>query len=192
MNNKAIDRWNSFKRVLLVLFSILLWCVSIVFSYIGFRSDVRQEWYFSLFALILSGAITAMELYLNSQNFDFDGADVGTLVLWIGGLFCYAYGIWTNIAGLSIMMINPNDVRWQAWVVPVIAGVLLEVLPEPMFVAFLKSKKIEKPQPQEQRRDDTRNKVARGHFEPRPVDRVPDEIHRLHKIPSAPMPRSNR
>lgn len=138
----VLDRWNNFKRLLLVVFAVLMWVMSIVFSYLGFKSGVRNEWYFGLFALILSGAITTMELYLNSQTFDFSELEVGMIILWIGGLAAYAYGIWTNVIGMSIMMVNPDTSNWQAWVVPVIGGVLLEILPEPMFVAFLKTKKV--------------------------------------------------
>lgn len=171
-----LDRWNNFKRVMLLLCSILMWMVSIVFSYIGFKSDVRNEWYFAIFALILSASVTALELYLNSQTFDFEGVDFGLIILWIGGLFAYAYGIWTNIIGVATMMLGSSDlntVRWSVQVVPIIVGVLLEVLPEPMFVAFLKSKMVKKQQPNQQ------------NFKSIPVppphhpksDRRPDDIH---------------
>lgn len=141
----VLDRWNNFKRLLLVVFSILMWVMSIVFSYFGFKSGVRSEWYFGMFAIILSGAITTMELYLNSQTFDFSAVNVGLIVLWIGGIVCYLYGIWTNIIGVGIMMLGTGDlttVGWQAQVVPVAFGILLEVLPEPMMIAFFTSKKV--------------------------------------------------
>lgn len=136
----VLDRWNAFKRLLLIIFSILMWVMSIAFSYMGFKSGVRTEWYFGVFAVILSGTITTMELYLNSQTFDLTEFNVGIIVLWIGGIAAYAYGVWTNIIGVSIMMIGTGDlttVSLERQFVPIIVGLLLEVLPEPMFVAFL-------------------------------------------------------
>ena len=139
----VLERWNNFKRLLLVIFAVLMWVMSIVFSYIGFKADVQTEWYFGIFALILSATITSLELYLNSQTFDFNEVDMGLVILWIGGFAAYAYGIWTNIIGVSIMMVGNADltqVSWQGQVVPIIFGLLLEILPEPMFVAFLRAK----------------------------------------------------
>lgn len=144
-----LDRWNNFKRLMLLVCSILMWIVSIVFSYMGFKSDVATDWYFGIFAIILSISITALELYLNSQTFDFDNVDFGLVVLWIGGLGAYAYGIWTNIIGVSVMMLGTGDlstVRWSVQIVPILVGLLLEILPEPMFVAFLKTKEVKKQQ----------------------------------------------
>lgn len=150
----VLDHWNNFKRILLVICAVLMWVMSIVFSYIGFKADVQTEWYFGIFALILSATITSLELYLNSQTFDFNEVDMGLVILWIGGFAAYAYGIWTNVVGVGMMMLGGDltTVKWSAQVVPIIVGILLEVLPEPMFVAFLKTKAVRKQPNQQQQK----------------------------------------
>lgn len=183
--------------------SVVGWGLSIFYSYLGFKPDSLDhwKWYYTWMAIFMSFLVTVVELYLNSTPLSKvfgEDADFRVVALLAIGLAGYAYGIWTNIAGISVIMNVVKGSPWTEWVVPILFGTALEVAPEPLLLAYLSykdersaKKKTEKFQPQEQRRDDTRNKV-RGHFEPRPVDRVPDEIRTLHKIPSAPMPRGNR
>lgn len=176
--SNPLDTWNGAKRQLLRIFAVLMWVMSLVFSYIGFKSDVQNDWYFGVFAIILSGTITVLELYLTSQTFNFSEVDMGLVMLWIGGIAAYAYGIWTNVEGLAVMMIGPAGllaVSWQTQVVPIIAGVLLEVLPEPMFIAFLKSRKPVKSVVQRTQEQAQQN--AKGHLS--------DEARR--KLPQAPV-----
>lgn len=149
--SNPLETWNSAKRQLMRVFAILMWIMSIGFSYIGFKAEISNEWYFGVGAIILSGAITVLELWLTSQTLDFNELDMGLVMLWFGGLAAYAYGIWTNIQGLAVMMIGPAgllSVSVQSQVVPILAGILLEVLPEPMFIAYLKSRKVVKSQAQ--------------------------------------------
>lgn len=197
-NGKIADplaNWNKFKLGMLLVFSVLLWLTSMVFSYIGFINETHVDWYFKLFAIFLTGAITALELHLTSQTFNFEEVDMGLVILWAGGLAAYCYGIYTNVIGLSVMMIGTatlTDVGWQTQVIPIIAGFLLEALPEPMFIAFLKSKRnvksvVQKAQEQahqnskQQQRvlpDDIRAKLPPARPQPMPP-RVKPELSRF-------------
>lgn len=178
-----LANWNRFKLGMLLVFSVLLWLTSMVFSYIGFINETHVEWYFKLFAIFLTGAITALELYLTSQTFNFDEVDMGLVILWAGGIGAYLYGIYTNVIGLSVMMIGTatlTSVGWQVQVIPIIAGFLLEALPEPMFIAFLKSKRnvksvVQRAQEQAQQTRSIPEEI-RKHNPAQPQQRMPPRV----------------
>lgn len=154
--NQELARWNNFKKLGLNASSKFVWVVSGIFSLMGFiglltTRTVEQaalpQWLFYLFVVIgigLSIVVNMLELALNSENigkaFNLD-MEVMDVVLWVGGLVAYAYDIYTNILGLSLLMLGTIDVKAvpvQSLIFVIAWGVLLAILPEPMYVKSLK------------------------------------------------------
>lgn len=139
---KAFEVWNQIRFKLGLIGAIVGWSLSILYSFKGFRAETNQDTTSIILALALSALITILELLLNGQSFSPKVVDVSLVILWIGGILAYAYGIWTNIIGLSIQVLGTSDlssVSTSALIIPILAGALIEVLPEPMLVIYFRS-----------------------------------------------------
>lgn len=140
----TLSKWNNFKKYLLRYSSFCVWIIGGFFSFIGFTNGLHTEWYWMAIALTLAVVINALELALNSEpirNFINLNMDVGDIVLVLGGIGSYIYDIWTNILGLSVLMYATNNlatVSLSQQIAPILIGVLLAILPEPMYVKSLK------------------------------------------------------
>lgn len=157
MSNE-LARWNNFKKLGLNVSSKFVWLVSIVFSllgFVGFLNDrtVEQatlpEWLFYAFVVIgigLSIVVNMLELALNSEQISKvmnRNMEVNDVVLWIGGIVAYLYDIYTNVIGLSLLMqgtINLGIVPTEGKIIVIVWGVLLAILPEPMYIKSLRMK----------------------------------------------------
>lgn len=155
MSNE-LARWNNFKKVGLNLSSKFVWVVSGIFSLMGFigllttrtvEQAAMPKWMFWMFVIIglgLSVVVNMLELALNSENIGkvFNNQmEVMDIVLWAGGFVAYAYDIYTNVLGLSMLMlgtINLGATPTESQVIVVVWGILLAILPEPMYVKSLK------------------------------------------------------
>jgi hypothetical protein len=113
------------KRFVRVL-AIALWLISIAFSAKGFGfSDGLLIFVGVLFAVM----VTVLEVVLNREGLQLPRALVAC------GVLAYVYGIGTNIAGLWQAQ-GALDYRAMPEVLamPVSLGILLEILPEPLFM----------------------------------------------------------
>jgi hypothetical protein len=118
------------KQKFLALMAVIGWGLSIYFSQIGFSVDNKSM---AWVGWLLGFIITAVELAFN------DRGQKQTLSLIFFGVICYGYGIWSNVTGFWSIQ-NPNTpFPWftlatvSSWFV----GLMLEVLPEPLFMFAL-------------------------------------------------------
>lgn len=157
MSNE-LARWNNFKKLGLNVSSKFVWLVSIIFSllgFIGFLNDrgtgqsALPTWLFYGFVLIgigLSVVVNMLELALNSEQLSKitnRNMEVNDVVLWIGGIVAYLYDIYTNVIGLSLLMqgtVNLGIVSTEGKIIVIVWGILLAVLPEPMYIKSLRMK----------------------------------------------------
>lgn len=122
------DRWMRLKKILAILVSVSLWLASMQFSYQGFNLAMPEM---SWLGWVLAIAVTVIELVFNTD------VQRLNLTLFAAGLLAYAYGIWTNVAGFfavqggtfETLKSNPLSILF-----PLLVGVFLEVVPEPLFV----------------------------------------------------------
>ena len=152
--NKSMSfdlKWELFKKRILRMSAILLWGASLIFSYLGFTSQSSGGWFWSGIAVIFSFSITVLELWFNGEDKTSLFQPTKTIGEWImvlGGILSYGYDIWTNILGFCVLMLGipkPDlaKIDWSLLVIPVIGGIALAVLPEPMFITSMKSHKKE-------------------------------------------------
>lgn len=138
------DKWLRIKKLLALLTSILLWIVSIIFSYQGFALDSGSG--MGWVGVIMAFAITVLELIFNTNTTD-DLTDskstFGEWILVIGGVLAYIYDIWTNILGLyaarNVAMPSISHLGAD-FLIPFIVGAFIAILPEPLFVWSLNFK----------------------------------------------------
>lgn len=129
------DSWNRIKRLLSFITGIALWIVSIVFSYQGFKiSNNDVAWA----GIVLSFAVTVLELIFNTNTLNGllnENIEFGEWILVLGGAIAYIYDVWTNILGFYVMQNKPApETITLGFVVPFLFGMLVAILPEPMFV----------------------------------------------------------
>lgn len=154
--NKELARWNNFKKVALGLSSRFVWVVSGIFSLMGFigllttrtaEQAAMPKWMFYGFVVIgigLSVVVNVLELALNSEKLDKifnSGMEVMDIILWVGGFVAYLYDIYTNVLGLSLLMlgtINLGVIPVESKVIVIVWGILLAILPEPMYIKSIK------------------------------------------------------
>lgn len=136
--------WVKLKKFLAFLTAVLLWTISIVFSYNGFKLDANQG--MTWIGIIMAFAITVLELIFNTNNpdrFSSKKADLGEWMLLFGGILAYVYDVWTNILGfyaargLGTPSISTIDLNF---IVPLLVGLFMAILPEPLFVWGLRVK----------------------------------------------------
>ena len=115
------------RHKLAILGAIVCWVLSVYFSYLGFSLDNTQMlWVGWVMALV----VTIVELAFNTPVHRLP------LTLVVIGVICYAYGIWTNITGFWSLQHPgvPFEFFTIQSVMPIIIGLVLEVLPEPLLM----------------------------------------------------------
>lgn len=118
------QRWNTIKRILAVLMAIFFWGLSIIFSQKGFGISL-PTWAWA--GWVLAMGVTILELILNS------GTRMNPTI-YIAGIIAYMYGIGTNVYGIVMARTGMDGIMVWDWVLAVIVGLLLEVVPEPVFL----------------------------------------------------------
>jgi hypothetical protein len=129
--------WNRLKRILSLVTGFGLWAVSMVFSYLGFSiSNNNIAWV----GAVLAFAVTVLELIFNTNTVsgllnENDETRFGEWLLVFGGFVAYIYDAWTNILGFYAMQNRamPDSIN-VGFVVPLLFGLLVATLPEPMFI----------------------------------------------------------
>lgn len=113
-------------RLLTTGTAIGLWAVSVNFSVEGFDFEVPDmRW----MGIVLAFAVTILQLVWSKL-----GA-TANMTLMVGGLLAYCFGIWTNVIGIiqaqNLQAETGSPVRYAF---PILLAVILEIMPEPMFV----------------------------------------------------------
>lgn len=127
-DNQEIDI-DKLKRWMALGISLILGGLSIKFSVGGFGGSVNknEEWMGWLLAVIIVG----IELIWNSMK------DKTNLTLWVAGMLCYIYGIYTNITGFLYWQGFTLEQSWinpTLWIFPLVVGIFLEIVPEPLLL----------------------------------------------------------
>lgn len=120
--------YNSALRGLPAIVAVVLWAVSINFSIDGFRFQLPG---YDGVALALGLSVTVLELIGNH------GSGKKNLTIGLLVLLAYAYGLWTNLSGLTIAMGLTLQSSVQELVLPTILAIIFEVAPEPLLVLAL-------------------------------------------------------
>src|SRR5687767_173034 len=94
MNNISERQWAILTRQLGILFAAITLLISVFFSSWGFSFDMNNYSWAILVSLALGATITVIELNGHKD----DRQDPVFKVIW---LLSYAYGIYTNVIGLS-------------------------------------------------------------------------------------------
>jgi len=108
--------------------AIVLWGFSVNFSADGFNFNTENM---KFAGILLAICITIVELVWTKAA---EGNSTN-MVIFLCGLIAYSYGVVTNVVGLGAargvtnFMENP-----VAYGVPLVAGLILEILPEPLLV----------------------------------------------------------
>lgn len=112
---------------LAVVMALVTLGISIFFSKEGFGvGNPNAQW----LGWILAAIVTTMEIIFNSRT------QKVPLTLISIGLICYAYGVWTNVIGFWTYQHPGIDFQLmkQESIMSVFVGLILEVLPEPLFL----------------------------------------------------------
>ncbi len=124
--NKVFAKFDG-RHKIAVIASLVCWGISIFFSQQGFAIDASKS---AWLGWILGGIVTVVELVFNSPTQRLSLTLIGA------GILCYVYGVWTNVTGFWEYQ-NPGVVFpiWsQASMMSWFVGVMIEVLPEPLFM----------------------------------------------------------
>jgi hypothetical protein len=120
------EHYMKFLRMLAVATAAVLWAISVSFSVDGFNIQVKDMVWVGV---VLALSVTAIELIWNKSGMGM------SLTLVMGGLLAYAYGVYTNIIGImGAQGISDPMNQMGAAAFAVILGLVLEILPEPLFV----------------------------------------------------------
>jgi len=111
---------------LAILAALGAWALSVMFSMDGLAFVMNNEKY-QYVGLGIALIITVVELVWSR-----DGTDNG-LTMNVLGLACYAYGIYTNVIGITVAQGNSGNITLFA----IAAGLFLEVAPEKLFLRGL-------------------------------------------------------
>lgn len=118
--------YNKLVRGMAVVVAVFMWLLSIQFSASGFNFQVRG---YVFVGYLLGLAVTAIELVFNE-----DGKG-HSMTLVAAGVLAYIYGVGTNIYGIWLAQGSPNiEVNPAAVLMPVVLGVMLEIIPEPLLL----------------------------------------------------------
>lgn len=112
-----------------VIFSIVVLGISIFFSSWGFSFDMNNYEWALVVSLALGASITVLQLVGNKD----DGRDTVFRVIWI---LSYLYGIYTNVVGIS--QIRGGADSWPDYILPVLVGAFIEIVPEKLFLTSLR------------------------------------------------------
>jgi len=123
MNRK---KYEVFLRIASVAAALVLWGFSVDFSADGFNFRTENM---KAAGVLLAICITIVELVWNKA------ADSGNLVIFVCGLAAYMYGTVTNVVGLSVARGSISFIQDPlAYGIPLFAGIILEILPEPLLI----------------------------------------------------------
>ena len=117
MYNRTEDKLLRFKRILALIVSLGMAALSVNYSKNGFGIESNEQVLWIGWFLGITVNVIEMVFNTNVRNLN------PTLI--VAGVIAYAYGLWTNITGFHGIM--------NSWGFSVIVGVLVEVLPEPLF-----------------------------------------------------------
>jgi hypothetical protein len=182
--NKDLD----YNRLILKCYSLrvgggIAWIIGAIFSYIGFTSQSTGSVFWKTLGLGLTLLVTILELWLNDTKVSdllSDKSTFGDILLFLGGCLSYVYDAYTNVLGLCVLMLgiaNPDlsKMDWSQLVVPVLAGVFLAGLPEPMMVSSYKNQP-KKPTPAQQQ-----NQQPNKHIQYQPQQQQQPKYIAQHK-----------
>ena len=134
------DTWTWWKRQIAKIVAILIFLVSIYFSYrgFGFVSNNPDSWWVGL---ILAITFTCAELVFNTNI-------VGhNLTTYIGGIVAYSYSGITNVFGLFILqgyslteLTHPNAGMFFVFLIDILGGIFFEIYAEPLFAWGMQSR----------------------------------------------------
>lgn len=111
-------------RLAAVAAAIVMWAYSVNFSADGFNFKAEDQ---KTAGVLLAVCITVIELVWNREALKKDAP----LTIVVFGAIAYAYGIVTNVVGLSIYRGHVSFFEDPfAWLIPMVAGLMIEVLPE--------------------------------------------------------------
>jgi hypothetical protein len=120
-NKKRI--WDKLSRFAGIGIALIIGYVSWKFSVNGFNFEVpKMAWVGG----VLATCIIGIEIVFNKDNVH------ANRTLWFAGVAAYAYGMYTNVLG--IWAAQGAHAGAKAWVFPVLLGVFIEWIPEPLFV----------------------------------------------------------
>ena len=123
MDEKGIK---SILRMVGFVAAVAMWIASIYFSVDGFNITVPHMMWVGV---LMGFVITAVELVWNEE-----GVRVN-FTLKIMGALCYAYGIYTNVAGIAHAQgLGTIAAGPEQYIFPAIFGIFLEVGPEPLAI----------------------------------------------------------
>lgn len=117
------DIYEKIVRLLALLASIAMLYISAGFSVDGFNIVVPEK---ESMGIALALIIIVVQVVWNKV-----GTSAG-FTLFLAGLLCYAYGIWTNVLGILVA----TEITKGAWEILTsgIFGMFLEIVPEPLLV----------------------------------------------------------
>lgn len=121
MNGQSLDRYI---RIAGRLFAIGLWAFSIYFSATGF--GFKSGTLFVIAGYFLGMFVTYLEIVINRM-----GSSISRILIFIC-MLAYAYGCLTNVLGLWVG--RGSEQTSTAWTIAIVLGILLEVVPEPLFM----------------------------------------------------------
>ena len=119
------DKYSSILRIIGFVSASALWWLSVHFSSRGFGFEMGEDT--SWIGIILALVITAIQIIWNHE------AHNTNLTMFFVCICSYAYGIWANVIGI-IGLRNGGDTDILAYIFPMLLGLFVEVVPEPMLV----------------------------------------------------------
>ncbi len=126
-------------------FAYFGWGTSSIFSFIGVMEVAHLPWFMYIIAAVFAVGVNVVEAGMGRLSFQElrHPKDLNGIVTLCFGLVCYAYDIWTNVAGFCFMFTGTASVA-LAWNVdksllvwPVLLGVLFAIGPEPLYRFYL-------------------------------------------------------
>lgn len=128
--DKMTERdWDAFVRWCGIGASIVVLMISIFFSSWGFSFDMKNYDWAIWVSATLGAVITVIEL----NGYKTEKRDTAFTVIWI---LAYVYGVYTNIVGL--IQIRGGATEIGDYILPVIVGAFIEVVPEKLFIKSLR------------------------------------------------------
>ena len=115
------------RHKLAIVGALICWVLSVYFSYLGFRVENENMWFVGV---IMALVVTIVELAFNTPMHKLP------LTLAVIGIICYIYGIVTNITGFWSLQHPGVPFVWfqMESLMPIAIGLVMEVLPEPLFM----------------------------------------------------------
>jgi len=122
--NKA--NYDGLLRIIGFLSAAALWGMSVHFTSRGFGFQMGEDTQW--IGIVLALVMTAIQIIWNNESRNTN------LTIFIVGLCSYAYGIWANVVGIMGLRADGSEGGILALVFPILLGVFVEIVPEPMLV----------------------------------------------------------